>query len=72
MSPEYECVLERNPALFGPVSGSLYEHPGQSSVAPSLAAIPLSRAKKVYGSMPRQYIPWEKAFGDAVREAYAG
>ena len=37
-----------------------YEHPGQSSVAPYLSAIPVSWAKKEYGSMPRQFIPWEK------------
>lgn len=46
-----------------------FERPGQSTVAPYLEAITLSRAKKEYGSMPKQEIPWSKVFGGKVEEA---
>jgi hypothetical protein len=45
------------------------EHPGQSTVAPYLEAITVSRAKKEYGSMPKQVIPWNKVFGTKVEDA---
>jgi hypothetical protein len=32
-------------------------------------AITSSRAKKEYGSMPKQVVPWNKAFGGKVEEA---
>ena len=46
-----------------------FERPGQSTVAPYLEAISASRAKKEYGSMPKQVVPWNKAFGDKIIEA---
>ena len=46
-----------------------FERPGQSTVAPYLEAISASRAKKEYGSMPKQVVPWNKAFGDKILEA---
>jgi hypothetical protein len=46
-----------------------FERPGQSTVAPYLEAITASRAKKEYGSMPKQVVPWNKAFGDKIIEA---
>jgi len=46
-----------------------FERPGQSTVAPYLEAITVSRAKKEYGSMPKQIVPWNKAFGDKIIEA---
>ena len=46
-----------------------FERPGQSTVAPYLEAISASRAKKEYGSMPKQVVPWNKAFGDKIKEA---
>jgi hypothetical protein len=46
-----------------------FEHPAQSTVAPYLTAISPSRAKKEYGTMPRQFKPWDKAFGEKVKDA---
>ncbi|HUT38927.1 MAG TPA: hypothetical protein VMW77_06460 [Methanoregula sp.] len=46
-----------------------FERPGQSTVAPYLEAITASRAKKEYGSMPKQIVPWNKAFGTKVEDA---
>jgi len=46
-----------------------FERPGQSTIAPYLEAITVSRAKKEYGSMPKQIVPWNKAFGDKIIEA---
>ena len=46
-----------------------FERPGQSSVSPYLEAITISRAKKEYGSMPKQLVPWNKVFGGKVEEA---
>ena len=46
-----------------------FEHPAQSSVAPYLEAISLSRAKKEYGTMPKQFVPWDKVFGEEIKEA---
>jgi len=46
-----------------------FERPGQSTVTPYLEAITVSRAKKEYGSMPKQIVPWNKAFGDKIIEA---
>jgi hypothetical protein len=46
-----------------------FERPGQSTVAPYLEAISAARAKKEYGSMPKQIISWNKAFGDKIIEA---
>ena len=46
-----------------------FERPGQSTVTPYLEAITTSRAKKEYGSMPKQIVPWNKAFGDKIIEA---
>jgi hypothetical protein len=46
-----------------------FEHPGQSTVTPYLEAISAARAKKEYGSMPKQIIPWNKAFGTKVEDA---
>jgi len=46
-----------------------FEHPAQSTVTPYLEAISPSRAKKEYGTMPRQFMPWEKVFGEKIKEA---
>jgi hypothetical protein len=46
-----------------------FERPGQSTVTPYLEAITASRAKKEYGSMPKQIVPWNKAFGTKVEDA---
>jgi hypothetical protein len=46
-----------------------FERPGQSTVAPYLEAISSSRAKKEYGSMTKQVVPWNKAFGGKVEDA---
>ncbi len=46
-----------------------FEHPGQSTVPPYLEAVSSSRAKREYGSMPKQVVPWNKAFGTAVEDA---
>jgi hypothetical protein len=46
-----------------------FEHPGQSTVTPYLEAISPSRAKKEYGSMPKQVVPWNRVFGGKVEEA---
>ena len=46
-----------------------FERPNQSTVAPYLEAISSSRAKKEYGSMPKQVVPWNKAFGIKVEDA---
>jgi len=46
-----------------------FEHPGQSTVAPYLEVITASRAKREYGSMPKQIVPWNKVFGDKIIEA---
>jgi len=46
-----------------------FERPGQSSVKPYLEAITKSRAKKEYGAMPKQLVPWNKVFGESVKEA---
>jgi len=46
-----------------------FERPGQSTIAPYLEAITSSRAKKEYGSMPKQIVPWNKAFGTKVEDA---
>jgi len=46
-----------------------FERPGQSTVTPYLEAITSSRAKKEYGSMPKQVVPWNKAFGGKVEDA---
>lgn len=46
-----------------------FERPGQSTVAPYLEAITASRAKKEYGSMPKQIVAWNKAFGTKVEDA---
>jgi hypothetical protein len=46
-----------------------FERPGQSTVTPYLEAITVSRAKKEYGSMPNQIVPWNKAFGTMVEDA---
>jgi hypothetical protein len=46
-----------------------FEHPAQSTVAPYLEAISPSRAKKEYGTMPRQFVSWDKAFGEKIEEA---
>ncbi|HUW85623.1 MAG TPA: hypothetical protein VMV55_01975 [Methanoregula sp.] len=46
-----------------------FERPGQSTITPYLEAIPSSRAKKEYGSMPKQVVPWNKVFGGKVEDA---
>jgi len=46
-----------------------FEHPGQSTVAPYLEAINTSRAKREYGTMPKQLVPWNKVFGSKVEDA---
>ena len=46
-----------------------FERPGQSTVAPYLEAITVSKAKKEYGSMPKQVVPWDKVFGTTVEDA---
>jgi len=46
-----------------------FEHPAQSSIAPYLEAVSLSRAKKEYGTMPRQLVPWDTVFGEEIKEA---
>jgi hypothetical protein len=46
-----------------------FERPGQSTVTPYLEAISSSRAKKEYGSMPKQLVPWNKVFGGKIEEA---
>jgi hypothetical protein len=46
-----------------------FERPGQSTVAPYLEAITPSKAKKEYGLMPKQVVPWNKAFGTKVEDA---
>ena len=46
-----------------------FERPGLSSVAPYLEAVTVSRARKEYGSMPKQVIPWNKVFGGRVEDA---
>jgi hypothetical protein len=42
---------------------------GQSTIASYLEAITVSRAKREYGSMPKQIVPWNKAFGTKVEDA---
>ena len=42
------------------------ERTGYQNVAPHLEAISAARAKKEYGSMPKQIVPWNKAFGDKI------
>ena len=46
-----------------------FERPGQSTVTPYLEAITALRAKKEYGSMPKQVVSWNKAFGTKVEDA---
>jgi len=46
-----------------------FERPNQSTVAPYLEEISSSRAKKEFGSMPKQVVPWNKAFGTEVEDA---
>jgi len=46
-----------------------FEHPAQSTVAPYLEAVSPSRAKKEYGMMPRQFLSWDKVFGEKIKEA---
>jgi hypothetical protein len=46
-----------------------FERPGQSTVAPYIEAISASRAKKEYGAMPRQFLPWSELFGEEPEEA---
>jgi hypothetical protein len=46
-----------------------FERPGQSTVTPYLEAITASRAKKEYGSMPKQIVPWNRAFGGKIEDA---
>ena len=46
-----------------------FERPGQSTITPYLEVITFSRAKKEYGSMPKQIVPWNKAFGGKVEDA---
>ncbi|MDD1700467.1 MAG: hypothetical protein LUQ04_06700 [Methanoregula sp.] len=46
-----------------------FERPGQSTITPYLEAITSSRAKKEYGSMPKQVVPWNRVFGGKVEDA---
>jgi hypothetical protein len=46
-----------------------FEHPAQSTIAPYLEAVSSSRAKKEYGTMPKQFVQWDKVFGEKVKEA---
>jgi hypothetical protein len=46
-----------------------FERPGQSTVVPYLEAISAARAKKEYGSMPKQIVPWNKVFGGKIEDA---
>ena len=46
-----------------------FERPGKSNVRPYLEAVSSSKAKKEYGSMPKQVVPWNKAFGTKVEDA---
>ena len=46
-----------------------FERPGQSTVTPYLEAVSSSLAKKEYGSMPKQLVPWNKVFGGKIEEA---
>jgi len=46
-----------------------FEHPAQSTIAPYLEAISPSRAKKEYGAMPRQFLSWDKVFGEKIEDA---
>jgi len=46
-----------------------FERPGQSTVAPYLEAITVSKAKREYGSMPKQLVPWNKVFGTKIEDA---
>jgi len=65
-------VIQAAKHLYQTKSGQFFlffEHPGQSTVAPYLDAISPSRAKREYGMMPRQLVPWAKAFGEKVKDA---
>lgn len=42
---------------------------GYQNVAPHLQAITASKAKREYGLMPKQVVPWNKVFGGKVEEA---
>ena len=46
-----------------------FERPGQSTIAPYPEAITSSRAKKEYGSMPKQIVQWNQAFGTKAEDA---
>ena len=58
--------------LYQTKNGRFFLHfvrPGQSTITPYLEAISSSRAKKEYVTMPRQFVHWDKVFGEKVKEA---
>lgn len=46
-----------------------FERPAQSTISPYLEAVSPSRARKEYGSMPKQVVTWNKVFGGKVEDA---